>query len=262
MRQLKASLKLLRMLVHVLVGLLTILLRFPGFAQAERERRVMVWSQALLVHLGIQLVVKGQPTPHGPMLLVANHISWLDIAVVHASCYCRFVAKSDMKHWPVIGGLATGVGTLFIERERRRDAMRVVHHMAESLREGDVLGVFPEGTTSDGTGLLPFHANLTQAAISAQAPVQALALRFVDAASGQISLAPAYVGDDSLWDSIWRTLTAPPLAVRVSFAPPQQAEGRDRRAWTADLRNEVQGLMAGDAGTGTGADPVLDPVQA
>lgn len=246
MRQGQAVWKLLRLLSHVLVGLLTILLRFPSLQPVQREQRIVVWSQGLLARLAVKLEVKGAPFSPGPVLLMANHISWLDIAIVHAVHYCRFVAKSDLKHWPVIGTLTVGVGTLFIERENRRDAMRVVHTMAESLRAGDVVAVFPEGTTSDGTGLLPFHANLTQAAISAQVPIQPMALQFVDAATGQPSTAPAYVGDDSLWQSLWRTLAAPPLAVIVTVGTPQTSEGRDRRVWTAALRTEIDRLRTGD----------------
>jgi len=144
-----------------------------------------------------------------------------------------------VKHWPLIGALATGAGTLYIERASRRDAMRVVHHMADRLRAGDVLAVFPEGTTSDGATLLPFHANLIQAAVSADAPAQPVALRFVDRATRQTSLAPIYIGDDSLIGSIWRTLTGPPLDAVVVLGEPGRAQGRDRRAWAAALRGEV-----------------------
>jgi 1-acyl-sn-glycerol-3-phosphate acyltransferase len=123
--------------------------------------------------------------------------------------------------------------------------MRVVHRMAESLRAGDVLAAFPEGTTSDGRTVLPFHANLLQAAISADAPAQPVGLSYLDAATGRISLAPGYIGDDTLVASLWRTLTAPPLAAVVVFGEPQQAEGRDRRAWAADLRECVIRLRRG-----------------
>jgi 1-acyl-sn-glycerol-3-phosphate acyltransferase len=176
------------------------------------------------------------------MLLVANHVSWLDILVLHAARHCRFVSKAQVRHWPLIGTLATGAGTLYIERESRRDAMRVVHHMAEALRTGDVLAVFPEGTTSDGRGLLPFHANLLQAAVSADAPVQPVAIRFVDARTGSLSIAPAYVGDDSLVRSLWSTVTAPRFVARVVFGEPERAAGRNRRAWAAQLRDAVAAL--------------------
>jgi 1-acyl-sn-glycerol-3-phosphate acyltransferase len=142
----------------------------------------------------------------------------------------------------VIGTLSTGAGTLYIERERRRDAVRVVHHMTEALRAGDIIAVFPEGTTSDGHGLLPFHANLLQAAISSGSPVQPAALRFADAASGQNSDAPRYVDDDNLLASLWNTLKAPPLLAIVHFGELQASMGRDRRGWAQSLHADVQSL--------------------
>jgi 1-acyl-sn-glycerol-3-phosphate acyltransferase len=225
----------------LLSGLLTILLVFPKLAQQQREIRVQVWSQGLLQRLGIRLSIAGTPVLQGPLMLVANHISWLDITALHAARFCRFVSKADIQAWPLIGALASGVGTLFIQRESRRDAMRVVHHMTQSLREGEVLAIFPEGTTGDGVQLLPFHANLVQAAISAQAPVQPVALQFVDGA-GRRSMAPCYVGDDSLLGSVWRTLRTPGITVLITFGEPQQADGRDRRAWAADLRSTIEQL--------------------
>ena len=242
MRALRAASRLLRALVHALAGLCTILFAFPRLAQAQRNERVTQWAREMLRVLGIDLRLHGTPPAHGPMLLVANHISWLDILVMHAARHCRFVSKAQVRRWPLIGTLATGGGTLYIERESRRDAMRVVHHMAEALRAGDILAVFPEGTTSDGRALLPFHANLIQAAISAQAPVQPVALTFVDRATGQPSFAASYVGDDTLVGSLWRALTAPPLAAVVAFGEPQHAQGRDRRTWASQLRAAVAAL--------------------
>jgi 1-acyl-sn-glycerol-3-phosphate acyltransferase len=242
MKALRATTRLMHGLVHALAGWCTILFVFPRLSQAQRNGRVNVWARRMLRILGIELRLLGTPAAHGPMLLVANHISWLDILVMHAARHCRFVSKSDVEHWPLIGTLATGAGTLYIERESRRHVMRVVHHMAQALRAGDVLAIFPEGTTSDGLALLPFHANLVQAAISAQAPVQPVALSFVDCASGGITTAARYVGDETLVGSLWRTLTAPPLAAVVAFGEPQSAEGRDRRAWAAALRASVSRL--------------------
>lgn len=229
-------------MLHILAGLLTILFRFPRLSQEQREIRVQVWSRAMLARLGIRLVVKGAPATRGPVLLVANHISWLDITSLHAARYCRFVSKADVKGWPLIGVLASGVGTLFIERESRRDAMRVVHRMADSLRAGDVVAVFPEGTTSDGVSLLPFHANLLQAAITAEAPVQPVALQFLDTPTGQRSLAPCYVGDDTLLGSVWRTVRARGITVQIVFGEPQAALERDRRTWAADLHAAIEQL--------------------
>jgi 1-acyl-sn-glycerol-3-phosphate acyltransferase len=142
----------------------------------------------------------------------------------------------------VVGTLAVGAGTLFIERESRRDALRVVHHMTEALRAGDLIAIFPEGTTSDGRGLLPFHANLLQAAISSGAAVQPAALRFADAATGETSQAPRYIDDDNLLTSVWNTLKAPPLLAILRFGEHQSSYGRERRGWAHALHEDVQQL--------------------
>jgi 1-acyl-sn-glycerol-3-phosphate acyltransferase len=152
------------------------------------------------------------------------------------------VAKADVERWPLIGTIVTGGGTLYVKRESRPDAMRVVHRMAEALKEGDIVGVFPEGTTGDGSAVLPFHSGLLQAAISADAPVQPVAVQIVDGRAGEPSRAASYTGDESFAGSVWRTLCAPGLCVVVTFGAPQRAAGRDRRAWAKDLRNEVAAM--------------------
>ena len=246
MNNLRAAGRLMRGLAHVVAGFWLIYVRFPQLQPSHRDAAVQAWAQRMLGLWGIRLVVVGEPPLRGPVLVVANHISWLDILVLHAARHCRFVSKSDVKHWPLIGALATGSGTLFIERASRRDAMRVVHHMADALRAGEVVAVFPEGTTSDGIHLLPFHANLIQAAISADAPVVPVALRFVDTLSGQLSLAPCYIDDDTLLVSLWRTLRTPGITAVVSYGAPQYAAGRDRRAWARELRETIDALRSRD----------------
>lgn len=239
MQTLRATWKLLRGLWHVLVGMWTIYVRFPQLSAEQREMRVQAWSLQFLALWGIHLKVLGQPVSIGPALIVANHISWLDISVIHAARHCRFVSKSDIREWPLVGMLATGAGTLYIERTSRRDALRMVKDMADAMKDGDVVAVFPEGTTSDGRDLLPFHANLIQSAIQAQSPVQPLSLQFLDTQTGEITLAPCYIGDDTLIGSMWRTLKAPGITAVVHFGALQQADGRDRRSWAHDLREEV-----------------------
>lgn len=242
MRLFRVLAKLLHLVRHIAVGWWTIRRHFPRMDDAARGQRVQAWSLQVLQVLGITLRVQGTPPAQGPLLLVANHISWLDIAVIHAAGYCRFVSKADVKHWPIVGTLATGAGTLYIERESRRDAMRVVHHMAERLQAGEVVAVFPEGTTGDGRSMLPFHANLLQAAISAGVPVLPLALRFVDVHTGALHFAPSFVGNETLLGSLWRTLGANDLGAEVRFGLPEHAEGRDRRTWAQDLQRTVEQL--------------------
>ena len=246
MSALRALWRILRGLWHLLAGMWTLQLHFPRLSREQREMQVQAWALELLALWGIHLKVLGQPVTAGPALLVSNHISWLDILVIHAARYCRFVSKSDVRGWPLVGALATGAGTLYIERSRRKDALRMVRDMADAMKDGDVLAVFPEGTTSDGLSLLPFHANLIQSAIEAGAPVQPMSLKFVDARTGQPTLAPCYIGDDTLIGSVWSTLTAPPITAVVCFGEPQNANGRERRQWAQELRSVVISLRERD----------------
>lgn len=245
MKHLKACWRLLRLVLHIFHGLWVVAVRFPMLSPDQQQARVQVWSRELLAHAGIGLAIRGLEPVGGPVMLVSNHLSWLDIPVLHAARYCRFISKSDVQGWPLIGALATAAGTLYIERSSRRDAMRMVHAMREALEQGEVLAVFPEGTTGNGRELLPFHANLLQAAVAAGAPVQPVGLRFVDRATGATSYVASYIGDETLVGSIWRTLCAPPIEAIVHFGMPEQAQGRDRRVWAQHLHRTVDTLRRG-----------------
>ncbi|HSI48360.1 MAG TPA: lysophospholipid acyltransferase family protein [Ideonella sp.] len=236
---LAALARMARLFGHVMRGLVLIKLEFGGLTQAQRHERVRAWSLRLFAMIGMQLTVHGEPSTK-PALVAANHVSWLDIACVHAGLpRARFVSKSDVARWPMIGTLAYGVGTLFIERARKRDALRVVHQVAEALRDGDSVAIFPEGTTGPGPTMLPMHANLLQAAISVGAPVQPVVLRYREPGMG-FSVAAQYIGDTSLIQSIWRIASARGLSVEVHFLPPLPTEGLDRRALAEQLRERIQ----------------------
>lgn len=215
---------------------------FGRMTPAQTRLLVREWSRRMLKIMGVGLDVRGAVHDSGPLLVVANHISWLDIVVMNACQPARFVSKADARHWPVLGSLISGVGTLFIERENRRDAMRVVHLMAERLVDRDIVAVFPEGTTGDGRSVLPFHANLLQAAIATGTPVLPVALGYRDPGDGGISDAPLFIGDTTLLTSIWSTLCADGVRAVVHHGQPVHAGGRDRRAWALDLQQSVQQL--------------------
>jgi 1-acyl-sn-glycerol-3-phosphate acyltransferase len=191
-----------RLFTHVIGGRRTIRKHFGRFSPHERTEAINRWSQDLLRHAAIELRVHGTPQVHEPALLVCNHVSWLDIFVINAWRPAMFVSKAEVRRWPLLGPLVEGTGTLFIERERRRDALKVVHEMADALRRGHHVAAFPEGTTGWGEQVMPFHANLLQAAVSAGAPVQPLALRYLDAQSGRPTRAASWVGDMSLVHSL------------------------------------------------------------
>ncbi len=241
-RRLRGGWRLARALVHVLHGALIVAVRFRHADAAGRRRLVQWWSARFLQLLGVGLVCQGTPRP-GAKLLVANHVSWLDILALDAVEPARFVSKSEVRHWPVFGWLATASGTLYIERERARDALRVVHQMAAALQSGDTLVVFPEGTTSNGRTLLPFHANLLQAAIATATPVQAVALRFSDPGHA-ISPVVSFLDDTTLLQSVWSVACAQGLSVRVAILPAQSAAHADRRRLAAKLRAEIEAALA------------------
>jgi 1-acyl-sn-glycerol-3-phosphate acyltransferase len=237
MRSLRAVWRLLRGVLHVLHGML-VMLRFPMLDDAGRHERIRWWSAGLLRAIGMTLEIRGTPRP-GATLIVANHVSWLDIAVIHAAVpHARFVSKAEVLRWPLLGWLIRGAGTLFIERERKRDAVRVVHSMAEALQAGGTVAVFPEGTTGEGPALLPFHANLLQAAVATGTPVQPVVLRFADAAQ-EYSSAVVYVGDTSLLQSIWRVASGHGLRAHAEVLAPVGTRHADRRALAAHLRELI-----------------------
>jgi 1-acyl-sn-glycerol-3-phosphate acyltransferase len=241
--RLRAAGRLLRCVLHGVHGVVIVLLRFGTMPTAQRHFYVQWWATKTLRLMGITLRVEGAPVA-GAVLLVANHISWLDIMAVHAVCpHARFVSKADVKSWPLMRHLVDAGGTLYLERERKRDALRVVHAMAEALKAGDTVAIFPEGTTSDGQALLPFHANLLQAAIVTETPVQPVAIRFSDATHA-ISRAVEFVGATTLAESLWRVASGDALVVRVALLPPRETAQADRRALAEQLRGDIAAQLA------------------
>ena len=243
MRGARALWRLARTVLHGLHGVLVVLLLFPRLNVAGRRERIAWWSAKTLRLLGLRLEVQGAFRP-GAKLLVANHVSWIDIMAIHAVCpEARFVSKADVQHWPLVNRLVAGGATLYIERERPRDAVRVVHQMAEALRAGDTVAVFPEGTTGDGHALLPFHANLLQAAIATGTPIQPLVLRFSDDRHA-VSPAARFDGEITIKQSLWRLAGGEGVVVRLWVLDAQSTAHADRRVLAEHLRGLVAAKLA------------------
>ena len=239
MNGLRAAWRLLRSVLHALHGVAVVLLRFPTLTVEGRREWIRWWAGTLLERLGLALEVSGMLEP-GAKLIVANHISWLDIVAVHAVCpEARFVSKADVQRWPLLNRLIASAETIYLERERKRDALRIVHQMAEALAAGGTVAAFPEGTTGDGQTLLPFHANLLQAAISTSTPVQPLALRYADAHHA-VSPAALWLGETTLLGSVWKLACAEGLVVHLHVLPPMATAHADRRALAATLREQIE----------------------
>jgi 1-acyl-sn-glycerol-3-phosphate acyltransferase len=257
----RAAWRLLCAVLQVLRGIAQVR-RFPELDAARRQACIGAWSVGLMRAMGLTVRISGIPHS-GAALIVSNHVSWLDVAAIHAAApQARFVAKADVLAWPLLGGLIRGAGTLFIERERKRDALRVVHAMAQALQDGDAVAVFPEGTTGPGPQPLPFHANLLQAAIATATPVQPVVLRFSDAAQ-RFSPAVEYLGETSLLQSIWRVASARGLEAHVDLLPAVASAAADRRALAELLRELIGSRLSAPAGAAArscaAAVPLGDP---
>ena len=217
--------------VHLLYGCAQILLFFGRAGREQRQAIIGRWSQQLLGICGMRLTVlphDAAQTCIGGRMLVANHISWLDIFAINAVVPMRFVAKEDIRAWPLIGWLVARADTVFIRRSCRASALAVADTVAQVLREGDRVAVFPEGTTTDGTGIKPFKSSLFQAAVNAQATVQPLALRY-PLPQGGINPAMAYYDDITLWQSLCAVLQQPQSQVEVHFLLPIDSNGLNRQ---------------------------------
>ena len=243
MRSLIGSWRLARLIVHVLAGLLAVR-RFDALEPAARLGVVQSWSRRTLVLLGVTLRVQGQPHA-GPKLLAANHVSWLDIAAVHAVMpEARFVSKADVRHWPLVGKLVDAAGTLYIERSSKRDALRVVHQAAQALSDGDTVAFFPEGTTGAGPELLPFHGNLLQAAIATETAIQPMALRWHEPGE-RFSTSARFIGTTTLAQSLWAIACARGLTIELHLMPAQATSHEaERRVLAEGLRERIASALA------------------
>jgi 1-acyl-sn-glycerol-3-phosphate acyltransferase len=202
----------------ILIGLLIIALVYPWISPVPTRAAINLrWSRCLMRMCGIKISVSGEARMSGPVLWVANHVSWIDIFVVNSVRATAFVAKAEIRSWPVIGWLAAGAGSLFIDRTQRH----AVHDMGDAIQKcfdrGEAVGLFPEGTTSEGFALQPFHASLFEPARHARVDIQPVALRFFH--KGRRSSYAAFVGEETLVANLWRVLGATGLSVEVVFLP-------------------------------------------
>lgn len=202
----------------VLIGLLTLLLISPLVGHKARLEIKQRWSGALLRLCGVEVSYTGVPLSQGPALWVINHVSWLDIFAVNHVRAAVFIAKSEIRGWPLLGWLVAGADTIFIERASRHAVQKVGRAMQDKFDRGQVVGLFPEGTTSSGYDLLPFYANLFEPARRARVPIQPVALLFFHL--GKRSDFAAFVGEENLMQNLWKVLGGTGVRIEVEFLPP------------------------------------------
>lgn len=224
---LRPVIKCLRLFSLVLTGVGMAVFLYPRMDRAARDRKLLAWAGKLMGILDIEPRVSGAP-PVGGAVLVANHVSWLDIHVLHSLLPVRFISKAEVRDWPLLGQLAKASGTLFITREKKSDAIRVNQEMAAELQAGECLAFFPEGTTSDGREMRPFFPSLFQPAVEAGCPVIPASIRYLNPQGGPC-LEAAYHGDMTLLGSFWRIAKLRGLVVEVTFLPALENNSGHRR---------------------------------
>ena len=219
-----------RLVLHLFVGLWKCAFLFPWLGSAAREQRVQRWSRQLIAICGVKLMLRNDAGAEAvsPGLIISNHVSWLDIFVINSVHPCHFVAKSDIRDWPLIGWLCDKAGTIFIARGRQRDVRRIYAGLVRSIHDGDRVAFFPEGTTAAQGTVLPFHANLFEAAIEARVPVQPYALRYLDD-DGALHPAADFIGDTTFAESVAVILRNRRLTAELIRLPAIDSDGANRR---------------------------------
>jgi 1-acyl-sn-glycerol-3-phosphate acyltransferase len=246
--------RLSRLVAHVLVGAVIAhgvfgVFALTGVDRDQRRRRALVrwWNHGVLRALNVRLHLEGQIAT-GAVLYTANHISWLDIPCLRAVVDAAFVAKDEVRRWPVIGRMSEQAGTIFLKRGGHNASNETAEHMTWSLARRRPVIVFPEGTTSEGRMVRYFYGRLYQSAVRTQGAVQAVAIAYPHA-SGAHPHVP-FVDDDDLVRHLWRLLKEDRIDARLVFCAPLPAAGRERRALAAQSRVQILetlGLMPGMA---------------
>ena len=234
-----------RIILHTLVGFFIAGIMLPLVSKPMKLRLISWWCKHLLAAFNIRVISKGHIPPANGLLntmFVGNHISWADIHALNSMVPVRFVAKSEIRGWPIFGYLANKANALFIDRSKRHDAARIVDTTASSLKAGDNLCLFPEGTTTDGTEMKSFKSSLIQAAIQANATIWPVAIRY-PLADGGINTKIAYAGDTTLPESMNAVLRQKYPVVELTFLQPihvSELANKDRRALTLQIEQQIR----------------------
>jgi 1-acyl-sn-glycerol-3-phosphate acyltransferase len=241
----KLAFRLCRVCLHLMWGLLACALVFPWAGAQRRNAINRRWSRQLLAICGVSVEQDGAREALAHAMVVSNHVSWLDIFVINALHPCHFVAKSEIRDWPVLGWLADKGGTVFIARGNRRELRHIFKGMVATLQAGQRVAFFPEGTTAPPGTVLPFHANLFEAAVDARVPVQPFALRYLDGAGAQHG-GIDFSGEIGFAQNMMQILAGPPVrAVLTCLAP--LGVGANRRELAQSAQDAIEAALGARA---------------
>jgi 1-acyl-sn-glycerol-3-phosphate acyltransferase len=225
------------LLIAALLVPVVVVLR--GAARAVVVRTV---ARGMLAALGVRVQLRGRP-PRPGSLLIANHVSWLDVIVLLAITPARLVAKREVRGWPAIGAMAAAIGAVFVDRSRPMALPHTVAEVAAALRSGMSVAVFPEGTTYCGVDQGPFRPAMFQAAVDAGAPVVPVTVAY--RAAERDTRAAAFLGDDTLWDSVRRVAGVRGLTVSLVVSSAlHPTAGADRRVLARAAQSTVRMVVS------------------
>ena len=208
-------------------------IKFPKLNREQKLESIQKWSQDTLDVLGIR-VVHDTPLVHTknaevPLLLVANHVSWVDALIIQSIQPSIFVAKAEVKSWPIVGSIATGCGVIYVNRGSPSSARRMVDDLSSALHHGYCVAGFPEGTSSEGSSVSLFHANLFEAAINHQVQVLPLAIRYTNPSTGALCLRAAFIGDIGFVASLHQVMASAGIQAKVLLGERLSPIGHSRR---------------------------------
>jgi 1-acyl-sn-glycerol-3-phosphate acyltransferase len=222
--------RLARLFSQLLWGLLLSVTSFSRGSRLQRHAIIRTWSREILHRAGIEVRALGFPKDvDRPVTLVANHVSWADIFALNSQHACHFIAKSELRGWPLAGRLLNNVGTIFIDRGDRKETHRLKQVVHALLAEGETVAVFPEGTTSNGRDVLKFHASLLEPIVASAGEVWVVAIRYFRVRDGARTEAAAYIGDMSLLDSLHAIDREAPVVAELQFIEAIDCAGLNRR---------------------------------
>ncbi|TKB73716.1 MAG: 1-acyl-sn-glycerol-3-phosphate acyltransferase [Nitrospira sp.] len=235
-----------RLVLQLLKGLLLVGCVFPHLRPSEQDVVIESWCREVLDVLSIRLNLRGEWPPEkvSSVMFVANHVSWLDILAINACRRVRFVAKSEVRQWPLVGWMAARTGTIFLKRTSPREWARVTKSVSASLRHGDCIGLFPEETTSDGSDLHTYHSGLLESAVASEALIWPVGISY-HRFDGSLDTDIACSDSQSLASSIVNVLARPATQVRLAFTDPVESSSGDRRELTAWCHQSIEQSLAG-----------------
>lgn len=199
---------------------------------------VTFWSRLLCHIMGLDIRIYGE-RPQSPVMVVANHVSWLDIPIIHSWILAGFVAKHEIKYWPILGWLAMAGDTVFLNRGNSASRKVVLNQLKKRLNQNRSVAIFPEGTVTDGSHLRTFHRQLIHAAVETRTPIIPVAIKFLNQNS-QRETRVAFIGDESFLHHVFRMLKLPNTTVEIHCGPALTQYDVGTRTITALARHYIE----------------------